>query len=176
MGYRRDLWEVAAAHHGVVTVAAAEDAGVPAVEVRKLAARGALQGYGQGAYLHREVPRSPLTQPALAVALAGDGAFLHREAVFDVLAFGQFNPKQIRVAIRRRVRRTLPEWVNLEQRSDVPAGEITAFQGIAATTVEQAIKDMEGRMPRERWLTLIDQATRRELIEPGAFTAAKGAV
>ncbi len=34
MGYRRDLWEIAASRNGVVTVVEAEDAGVPAVEVR----------------------------------------------------------------------------------------------------------------------------------------------
>lgn len=33
MGYRRDLWEIAAAHHGVIAFAEAEDAGVPAVRV-----------------------------------------------------------------------------------------------------------------------------------------------
>ena len=48
MGYRQELWEIAASRNSVMTVAEAEDADVPAVEVRKLAARGALRGYGQG--------------------------------------------------------------------------------------------------------------------------------
>lgn len=166
MGYRHDLWEIAAANHGVVTVKAAEDIGVPAVEVRKLAARGALEKFGQGVYLHLGVPRSPLTQPAIAVALGGEGAFLSREAVLDLLGLGQFNPKRIRVGTQRRVRRTLPEWMLLEQRNDILEDQLTTYDGIAATRVGQALRDMERRMPRERWITVVEEALRRDLIAP----------
>jgi hypothetical protein len=48
--YRQDLREIVATGNGVVAVSEAEDAGVPAVEVRKLAARGVLRGCGQGVY------------------------------------------------------------------------------------------------------------------------------
>lgn len=46
--------------HGVVTVLEAEDIGVPAVEVRKLAYRGALKSYGKGVYGHLDVPADEL--------------------------------------------------------------------------------------------------------------------
>jgi predicted transcriptional regulator of viral defense system len=156
MGYRRDLWEIAAEQHGVVTVATAEEAGVPAVEVRKLAYRGALRAYGHGVYLHRDVPATELTQPAAAAALVGHGAFLQREAVLDLLDLGQFNPRQIKVATRRRVRRALPEWVDLETRTDVPDEDLTQYEGIPATTVRRALEEMRDRMPPERWRALVD--------------------
>ena len=164
MGYRRDLWEIAASRNGVVTVAEAEDAGVPAVEVRKLAARGALRAYGQGVYTHRDVPTTPLTEPTIAVALAGDGAFLHRESVLDLLGLGQFNPPKVRVGTRRRVRRALPEWMELESRSDVPEEDITQYDGVPATTVRRALEDMRHRMPPEWWEALAEEARRRDLI------------
>lgn len=164
MGYRNDLWELAASRHGVVTVTEAEDAGVPAVEVRKLAARGALRRYGQGVYTHRDVPTTRFTEPAVAVALAGKGAFLHREAVLDLLGLGQFNPKKVRVGTRRRVRRTLPEWMDLENRPDVTDADLTQHEGIPATTVRLALEDMRHRMPPDRWEALVDEALRRELI------------
>lgn len=164
MGYRRDLWEIAASRHGVVTVAAAEDTGVPAVEVRKLATRGALRAYGQGVYTHRDVPTTPFTEPAVAVALAGEGAFLHRESVLDLLGLGQFNPPKVRVGTRRRVRRTLPEWMELENRPDVPDEDLTRYEGILATTVRRALEDMRHRMPPDRWEALVDEALRRDLI------------
>lgn len=82
---------------------------MPAVEVRKLATRGALRAYGQGFYAHRDVLATPRTEPTIAVALAGEGAFLHHESVFDLLGLGQFNPPKVRVGSRRRVRRALPE-------------------------------------------------------------------
>ena len=170
MGYRNDLWEIAAARNGVVTVTEAEDAGVPAVEVRKLAARGALRAYGQGVYTHRDVPTNPFTEPMIAVALAGDGAFLHRESVLDLLGVGQFNPPKVRVGTRRRVRRTLPAWMELENRPDVPDEDLTHYEGVPATTVRRALEDMRDRMPPDRWQAVVDEALRRDLI--GAQDAA----
>ena len=164
MGYRQDLWEIAASRNGVVTVAEAEDAGVPAVEVRKLAARGALRAYGQGVYTHRDVPTILFTEPTIAVALAGEGAFLHRESVLDLLGLGQFNPPKVRVGTRRRVRRTLPEWMELENRTDVPDEDLTRYEGVPATTVRRALADMRDRMPPERWGAVVDEAIRRDLI------------
>lgn len=103
MGYRRDLWEIAASNHGIVAVAAADDVGVPAVELRKLAAKGALHGYGQGVYMHSDVPQTRFTQPAAAVALAGAEAFFQCESVLDLLGLGQFNPRRILVGTPRRM-------------------------------------------------------------------------
>lgn len=165
MGYRHDLWEIAAERHGVITVAEAEDAGVPAVEVRKLAQRGVLRSYGKGVYAHGDIPITEMTQPAVAVALAGEGAFLEREAVLDLLGLGQFNPHRIRVGTRRRVRRTLPGWVRLADRADVFDDELTQYEGIPTTTVKRALKDVRDRMPLERWKVLVNEALRRELID-----------
>lgn len=164
MGYRHDLWEIAASRNGVVTIAEAEDAGVPAVEVRKLAARGALRAYGQGVYTHRDVPTTSLTEPTVAVALGGGGAFLHRESVLDLLGLGQFNAPKVRVATRRRVRRTLPDWMELENRPDVPDEDLARYEGIPATTVRRSLEDMRDRMPPDRWEALVDEALRRDLI------------
>jgi predicted transcriptional regulator of viral defense system len=164
VGYRRVLWEIASSRNGVVTVVEAEHAGVPAVEVRKLASRGALRGYGQGVYTHRDVPTNSFTEPMIAVALAGEGAFLHRESVLNLFGLGQFNPPKVRVGTRRRVRRTLPEWMELENRPDVPDEDLTCYEGVAATTVRHALEDMRDRMPPDRWQTLVVQALRRELI------------
>lgn len=164
MGYRRDLWEIAASRYGVVTITEAEDVGVPAVEVRKLAARGALRGYGQGVYTHRDVPTTSFTEPTIAVALAGEGGFLHRESVLNLFGLGQFNPQKVRVGTRRRVRRTLPEWMELENRPDVPDEDLTRYEGTPATTVRRALEDMRDRMPPDRWEALVDEALRRDLI------------
>jgi predicted transcriptional regulator of viral defense system len=163
VSYRRDLWEVASSSHGIVTIGAAEDADVPAVEVRKLAARGALRRLGQGVYVHQDTPTSRLTELAAAVALAGDGAFLQRESVFDLLGIGQFNPKRVRVGTGRRVRRALPEWMSLE-RLDVLPEDLTSYEDIPATTVRRALEDLRHRMPPERWIVLLDEVVRRGLI------------
>jgi predicted transcriptional regulator of viral defense system len=175
MSYRRDLWEIAASRNGVVTIAEAENAGVPAVEVRKLAARGALRAYGQGVYVHLGVPATPHTEPTIAVALAGTDAFLHRESVLDLFGLGQFNPPRLRVGTRRRVRRNLPEWLELKNRVDVPDEDLTHYEGIPATTIRRALQDMQHRMPPDRWETLVDEALRRELIDELGIASRKAA-
>lgn len=164
MGYRRDLWEIASQHQGVVTLAAAGEAGVPAVELRKLASRGALQSYGNGVYTHRDVPVTSFTQPEIAVALAGEGAFLQRESVLHLLGLGQFNPRKIRVGTRRRVRRTLPEWMDLQYRPGMIEDDLISYQGISATTAERALLDMEHRMPTDRWSDVLKQARENGLL------------
>ena len=165
MTYRRDLWEVAAQQHGVFTLDDADAADVPAVEVRKMAARGALRRYGQGVYVHLGTPQTRLTEPAVAVALGGKDAFLERESVFDLLGIGQFNPRKIRVGTTHRVRRTLPEWIGLENRADIRAEDVTAYEGIPSTHIRKAFEDMLPRMPRERWEALLGEAIDHELVE-----------
>lgn len=165
MSYKRDLWEIAGPNHGVLTVAEAEEADVPAVEVRKLAARGVLVRQGQGIYIHRDVPPTSLQQPAVAVALGGHGAFLERESVFDLLGLGQFNPKKIRVGTHRRRRKKLPEWMTLERRTDVSVNEIATYHGIPATTIRRALIDMHCRMPRERWTALLGEVVTKDLLK-----------
>jgi predicted transcriptional regulator of viral defense system len=164
VGYRHDLWEIAASNHGIVTVAEAEDAGVPAVEVRKLAARGVLRPYGQGVYTHRDVPTTRLTEPAVAAALAGPGAFLQRESVLDLLGVGQFNPRQVRVGTRRRVRRTLPDWMVLERRADITDDDLTDVEGVPTTTIPRALEDLRARVAPDRWDALGATLVGRELV------------
>lgn len=165
MSYKNDLWEIAAMHNGVVSVSQAEDAGVPPVELRKLAARGALTGYGHGIYTHNLVPPTWLTESTLAVALAGEGAFLHRESALFLLGLGQFNPRRVRVATQRRVRRTLPDWMELEGRADVSDTDIGEYEGIPSTTVTRALQDMRLRMPPDRWDKIVEEAHRQNLLD-----------
>ncbi len=164
MGYRRDLWEIAAHNHGVVTISEAQEVGVPGVEVRKLASRGALTGYGKGVYVHNDIPQNRFTQPALAVALAGKEAFLQYESVLDLLELGQVNPPKIAVGIPRIIRRTLPGWMEAEYRKNMRDAELALHHNIPTTSVFQTLQEMKTRMPLERWYSLVNEAERKEYI------------
>ncbi|WP_159498482.1 hypothetical protein [Microbacterium sp. 18062] len=74
------------------------------------------------------------------------------------------NPPKARVGTRRRVRRTLPEWMELENRPDVPDEDLTHYDGVPATTVRRALEDTLDRMPPDRREALVVHALRRELI------------
>lgn len=164
--YRQCLRELAFDTHGVITTREATAAGVPAVEVRKLAHRGALAALGHGVYRMLEVPTSPLDEFAEAVALAGPDAVLADEAVLAALDLAQVNLRRIRVATPRRVRAAVPDTVEVVRR-EISASDRGNVDGIPAMTVPAALLACRDRIMTERLIEAAHTAARRELIGPG---------
>ena len=167
MTYRQVLRELAFDRHGVVTLAAAEQAGVPSVAVRQLARRGALERLGQGVYRMNEVARGPLDEFAEAVALVGDDAVLADEAVLAAHDLAQVNLRRIKVAVASpsRVRQHLPQTLDVIRRR-VPESDREAIDGIAAMSIPAAMIASIGRVMNDRLLAAAEQATARGLISP----------
>lgn len=163
MSYRRTLRELAFDSHGVVTLRDAEGAGVPAVEVRKLAARGALTRIGQGVYRMNEVPTDRLDEFAAAVALVGQDAVLIDDAVLAALGLAQVNLRSIRVASPGRVRRHLPSTVEVVNCS-VPESDQEDIGGIPAMNLRSALLGSRGRIMAERLIEAAQQAAKRGLL------------
>lgn len=163
MSHRQTLRELAYETHGVVTLRDAEDAGVPAVEVRKLASRGALKRLGKGVYRMTEAPSGPLDEFAAAVALAGEDAVLADESVLAALDLTHVNLRAIRVATDQRRRTTLPKTVEVVFRH-VAAHDRDDVDGIPAMSVAAAILGSRGRVMDERLADAASQARRRGLI------------
>lgn len=164
MGYRQELRELAHDSHGVVTVRDAATVGVPAVEVRKLATRGALTRLGQGVYRMEEAPADGLTEFATAVALVGGDAVLADESVLAAHDLAQVNVRRIRVATSERVRRRLPATIEVVSRA-VPADQRTALDGVPAMTLAAAIRASRGRVRTSRLIDAVRQADARGLID-----------
>jgi hypothetical protein len=55
--------------------------------------------------------------------------------------------------------------MELENRHDVSTKDLTRYEGIPSTTVVQALEDMRGRMPPDRWAALVYEALRQDLID-----------
>jgi len=154
MSYRAQLRELAFESHGIVTVADAAAIGVPAVEVRKLAGRGALTRLGHGVYRMNEAPQTHLTEFAAAVAMTGSNAVLADEGVLAALDLAPVNLRRIPVATDRRVRRNLPATVDLRYRRFDPS-TVSDVDGVPAMSVATAILASRGTIPKSR---LIDAA------------------
>ena len=152
--------ELAADRHGLVTTADAADEGVPPVELRKLAARGALERLGHGLYRVPDLPPGRGDQYAEAVQLVGRDAYLTHDAVLALHDLALGNPRRIRVGTPRRVRTRLPRFVEVIQRPDLPAVAITVYDGIRSTTVAQALLDCRGIVPPSRLAAAAVQARR----------------
>ena len=149
--YRDIVREIAFDHYGYVTTRDAIEAGVPAVELPKLADRGGLENVAYGLYRVPDVPPTRYDQFAEALLRVGDGAYLHGESVLALFGLADVNPRQIKVAVRRRARPKLPAFIELTQvRSDV---RTTLYEGLESQTVADALLECRGRIEVERLLT-----------------------
>ncbi|HVB70563.1 MAG TPA: type IV toxin-antitoxin system AbiEi family antitoxin domain-containing protein [Acidimicrobiales bacterium] len=161
--YRQRAWDIAKEAYGYVTTRAAAEAGIPAIELAKLAARGRLRHVAHGIYRFDELPATRFDQFFEAVLRVGDGAFLVGDAVLSLHDLALVNPRRIRVATRRRRRGNLPAWISLEK-VDVPDTDVTSFEGIPATTVARALRDAQEYVMTERLLDAIPTAVSEGLV------------
>ncbi len=154
--YRGIVREIALDHYGYVTTKEAARAGVPAVELPKLAARGGLENVAYGLYRVPDIPPTAYDQFAEALLRAGQGAYLHGESVLALFGLADVNPRRIKVAVRRRTRPKLPAFVELTQVKG--EARTTTYEGLEAQPVAEAILECRGRIPTERLLEAAKQA------------------
>jgi predicted transcriptional regulator of viral defense system len=163
VNYRQTVREIALDQYGYVTTRDAADAGVPAVELRKLAARGALTNVTYGLYRLADVRPTEYDQFAEALLRVGDGAYLRGDAVLALHQLALVNPRRIRVGAPRRVRAALPEYIDLREEV-VPNQDLTVYEGLRATTVARALLDCRGQVMTERLLDAAKQARAEGLL------------
>lgn len=160
--YREVVRDIALDNYGYVTTKAATEAGVPAVELPKLAARGGLENVAYGLYRVPDMPTHAFDQFAEALLRAGDGAFLHGESVLAMFGLADVNPRQVKIAVRRRARPQLPPFIELTRmKADVPT---TRYEGLESQTVADAILECRGRIETERLMEAAKQARMQGLL------------
>lgn len=160
--YRDIVREIALDHYGYVTTKAVAAAGVPAVELPKLAARGGLEHVAYGLYRVRDVPRTAFDQFAEALLRAGDGAYLRGESVLALFGLADVNPRQITIAVRRRTRPTLPSSVALTLvKDDV---RTIQYEGLESQLVADAILECRGRVEDGRLRDAVEEARKMGLL------------
>lgn len=162
VNYRAVVREIALDQYGYVTTKQAVDAGVPAVELPKLAARGGLENVAYGLYRLSDAPTNAFAQYSEALLRAGDGSYLHGESVLALFGLADVNPRQIRVAVRRRTRVKLPTLIELTLvKDDILT---TQYEGLESQKVGDAILECRGRIERDRLIASADQARREGLM------------
>jgi predicted transcriptional regulator of viral defense system len=161
--YRRKLFARAQDQYGYVTTRDADELGIPAVELRKLAQRGGLQRVARGVYRFDEVPVTGQDQLMEAVLTVGPGAHLTGDAVLALHDLGLVNPRKVRVGTDRRIRGHLPAFVDVIHEPIEPGG-VTVYEGIPSATVERALIDCRDTIMHERLLEATREATRRGLL------------
>lgn len=160
--YRDVVREVAFDNYGYVTTKDVVDAGVPAIEMPKLAARGGLTNVAYGLYRVPDVPPTHFDQFAEALLRVGEGAYLHGESVLALFGLADVNPRRIKVAVPRRVRAKLPAFIELTQVPD--SARTTFYEGLASQPVAGAILECHGRIEAERLMNAAKQARQEGLL------------
>lgn len=154
--YRDIVHEIAVDNYGYVTTRQAESAGVPRIELVKLATRNRFTHIAYGLYRDETIPHTPLDEYAEAALRAGEGAFLRGETVLALLGLADVNPRNITLATPKRTRRTVPAHIEL---TPAPAGaKPTVYEGIAAQPVVDALLECRGRVQTGRLLEAAAQA------------------
>lgn len=162
--YRRRLWDVALEAYGYVTTRDADEHGVPAVELRKLAHRGFLEQVDRGLYRFVDAPYDELAPYMEAVLWVGEDAALSHDAVLALHDLAFANPRTIRVVTPHRVRKTYPRGDVTIIQNAVPANELTTYQRIPSTTVGRALRDCRNLIMPSRLREAAEVARQRGLL------------
>jgi hypothetical protein len=176
-GYRSTLYTIAAKHHGFLTTEMAKAVGVPPVEVRKLAARGGMTNVARGLYRVEGIDGGPGAPFAEAVLRVGPDAHLLGDSVLALHDLALVNPRRIKIGTPHRVRRDLPDHIQLVHTRTDPA-DLTEYDGIPSLTVAAAIRDSIGTVMAERLIEAVEHAVDEGLVrrrEASALLAEIGA-
>ena len=156
------VYETAAERYGLITVEDAEKLGIHRKQLLAWEKIGRLERCGRGVYrLNHHVP-TPYDHYAEAVALVGHGAIIYGDAVLAMHNLALVNPPQIQVAVERRIRRDLPDWIRLVKKTTDVKEE--AFEGVPCQTVSDAIRTCKGTVMKDRLVDAIEEAERQGLI------------
>ena len=166
-----DIYEIAADNYGLITAGEAADAGATSIELSRWVKSGRLEHRGHGLYkLVRYIPTDH-DRFAEAVALVGPEAYLVGTSVLAMHNLGFVNPSKITVATERRVRRKLPEWVEV-----VPAQGCvpTSYEGVPSQSVADALRACKGKVMRERLASAVEEAYAKGLLKDEDHKRLKG--
>lgn len=168
MSYRDVLRTVSYDSHGLITLEQAKELGIPAVEVHKLASRGALRRLGKGVYRVTDAPHDALDQYAEAVAVVGSDAFLADEAVLAAAGLAPVNLRRITVAATRAIRHRLPDFVEVIKVPETLSRSLTTIDGIPSMSIAEAIRRCRPTIMSERLSDAARLAEARGLISAAA--------
>jgi predicted transcriptional regulator of viral defense system len=161
---RQRAWDIALDHYGYVTTAEAKAAGIPGIELVKLAGRGKLQHVAHGVYRFEEFPVGRFGQYYEAVMRVGGDAFLVGDAVLSLYDLASVNPHRIRVGTAKRCRREIPSWIQV-QPTRVELQDRAILEGVPSTTLKRAFLDASGYVIRDRLLLATVDAVQRGLLD-----------
>ena len=136
------ILEIAGDQHGYITTRQATDAGIPPVELRKLAQRGRLDHPAHGVYRVAAFPRRANDELMEATLWADGRGVISHESALALWGLADVNPGRVHVTVPPpyRPRKQGGDLYRIWTR-DLNTNEIDYVDGIPTVTPERAILD-----------------------------------
>jgi predicted transcriptional regulator of viral defense system/very-short-patch-repair endonuclease len=166
----KELWELAARQHGVVTRAQLLALRLSRDAIAHRLATGRLHPVGRGVYA---VGRPQLSRHGLwlaAVLACGPEAVLSHRSAAALWGIRSGGGRTIEVTVPPHVRRRRPGTTVYRRALD--AGDRTSMEGIPATTVHRTLLDLAPKLAREELEAAINAADKHDLTDPERLRAA----
>ncbi len=147
------ILEIAGDQHGYITTRQAAEAGIPGVELRKLAKRGRLGHPAHGVYRVAAFPRRTNDQLMEATLWADARGVISHESALALWELADVNPTRIHVTVpppyrpRKQGGHSYKIWTR-----DLPHADIDYIDGIATATPERAILDAARNGLQQRFI------------------------
>lgn len=160
--YRELIYGLIGDNHGLVTIEMANQVGVPAVELRKLTARGALERAGRGLYRIPFAPLDKFQQAIAALAAVGEGATLVSTSVLALFDIGLEMPTKLLISKSKRTRAQIPSFVRL---SEVQPKQTQIIEGVCCQSVFEILLERTRTARLDRVRDEITQAQKLGFID-----------
>ena len=164
-----DIYEIAADNYGLVSYSEMQEIGATDMDLHRFLKGGRLERLGRGVYQLTKYIPTPYDQYALAVALVGEGSYIHGESVLAMHNLALVNPLKMSVATSKRVRKKLPKWISVvaADKEETP----TNYEGIPSQSVADALRYCRRSVMKERLVAAIHDAIREGLINKASEEA-----
>lgn len=163
MGQYDELCDAAIANYGLVTSKTIAALGIRLKDVLEWVKSGRLERRGRGVYRLAHYLPTEYDAYAEAVALVGETAMICGESVLAMHNLALVNPTRVHVAVRRRVRKAMPEWIAIEKATAGMAAD--NFNGIPCQNLAETIRQSRGRVLTERLAAAVREAGARGLLD-----------
>lgn len=166
----REAWELAGRQHGVVARRQLLELGFNAREIEHRVGRGRLHPVMRGVYA---VGRPELTREGrwmAAVLACGDGAMLSHRSAAALWGIGAERRGVVDISVTRRAE-LKRVGLRVRGRPSLAATNRTTRNGIPVTSPTQTLVDLASELPEREVERAINEADKRDLIDPEALRA-----
>lgn len=162
-----EIYEIAADNYGLISYSQAKNAGLVGAELNRYVESGRLQKRGHGLYKLVRYTPTDLDAYAEAVAQVGEGAYLCGESVLALHGLALVNPEKIKVATAKRVRKKIPDWIEIVNEAE-PC-DMVHYAGIPSQSVTCALLACKTSVMPDRLIQAVEDARAQGLVSKADY-------